>query len=39
MDIRKILIDSIRLYFAPLWGAYKAVKEELARIEQGYKSS
>lgn len=39
MDIRKILIDSIRLYFAPLRGAYRAVKEELERIEQGYKSA
>lgn len=39
MNIRKIFIDSLRLYFTPLVGAYKAVKEEIKRIEQGYKAT
>jgi hypothetical protein len=33
INIRKIFIDSLRLYFAPLVGAFNAVRSELKRYE------
>jgi hypothetical protein len=32
-NLRRIIRNSIRLYFAPLTGAYKAVRSELQRID------
>jgi len=34
MNIRKIFRNSVRLYFAPLTGAYHAVCRELNRIHR-----
>lgn len=34
MDIRKIFLQSFRLYFAPLVGAYRGVLAELKRRER-----
>lgn len=34
MNIRKIFRNSVRLYFAPLTGAFRAVRSELHRIEK-----
>ena len=34
IDIRKLFFDSLRMYFAPLVGAYKAVKAEMDRFER-----
>jgi hypothetical protein len=34
MNIRKIFMDSLRLYFAPLVGAFNAVKDEIKRRER-----
>jgi len=31
-NFKRIIVNSIRLYFAPLTGAYKAVRSELKRI-------
>jgi len=31
-NFKRIIVNSIRLYFAPLTGAYKAVRSELTRI-------
>lgn len=33
-NIHKIIRDSVRLYFAPLVGAFKAVRSELTRISR-----
>ncbi len=32
MNFRQIFIDSLRLYFAPLVGAYRGVRLELRRM-------
>ena len=34
MDIKKVFADSLRLYFAPLIGAFKAVKAEIHRFDR-----
>jgi hypothetical protein len=34
IDLRKAFIDSARLYFAPLVGAFKAVVAEIKRFER-----
>lgn len=34
INIRKIIRNSVRLYFAPLTGAYKAVRSEANRISR-----
>ncbi len=34
INIRKVIRDSVRLYFAPLTGAYKAVRREVHRINR-----
>lgn len=34
IDVRKIFIDSLRLYFAPLIGAVAAVRAEMQRRER-----
>lgn len=34
IDIKRIVIDSLRMYFAPLVGAVKAVQAEMKRREQ-----
>jgi len=31
-NFKRIILNSIRLYFAPLTGAYKAVRSEVERI-------
>lgn len=36
IDIKKVFIDSLRLYFAPLIGAFKAIKEEIKRSERNH---
>lgn len=33
-NIRKIFMDSVRLYFAPLTGAIKGVRSEALRISR-----
>lgn len=37
MDYRKILISSIRLYFAPLVGAYRGWRAEMLRHGRRYR--
>ena len=37
-NFKRIVINSIRLYFAPLTGAYKAVRSELERISNEHKT-
>lgn len=32
--MKKMFWDSLRMYFAPLTGAYKAVRAEMLRFEQ-----
>jgi hypothetical protein len=34
IDVRKIFLDSFRLYFAPLVGAFKAVRAEMNRFDR-----
>lgn len=34
IDIKKVFLDSLRLYFAPLVGAFNAVKAEIKRYER-----
>lgn len=34
IDVRKVFLDSLRLYFAPLVGAYRAVVDEMKRFER-----
>ena len=36
INVRKVFFDSLRLYFAPLVGAYREVRAELARIARHY---
>ncbi|EER62336.1 hypothetical protein AcdelDRAFT_0020 [Acidovorax delafieldii 2AN] len=33
LQLRRIFRDSLRLYFAPLAGAYKGIKVELRRVD------
>lgn len=37
IDIKRIFIDSLRMYFAPLVGAFKAVQAEMKKQEQRHK--
>lgn len=34
IDVKKVFFDSLRMYFAPLIGAFKAVKAEMDRMER-----
>jgi hypothetical protein len=34
LQIRRIFRDSLKLYFAPLTGAYKGIKNELLRVDR-----
>jgi len=34
LQIRRIFRDSLKLYFAPLTGAYKGIKAELRRVDR-----
>jgi hypothetical protein len=34
LDIRRIFKNSVRLYFAPITGAFKAVRSESRRISR-----
>lgn len=34
MNVKEIFLQSLRMYFAPLVGAYKAVCEEMKRLQQ-----
>jgi len=34
IDVRKVFTDSLRLYFAPLVGAFKAVMDEIKRFDR-----
>jgi hypothetical protein len=34
LNVRRIIRNSVRLYFAPLTGAYKAVRSETNRISR-----
>ncbi len=34
LQIRRIFRDSLKLYFAPLTGAYKGIKAELQRVDR-----
>ena len=36
MDYRRIITNSIRLYFAPLVGAYKGWRAEMLRYRRQY---
>lgn len=33
LNLKRIARDSIRMYFAPLTGAYKGIREEMRRID------
>lgn len=37
IDVKKIFIDSLRMYFAPLAGAFKAIKDEMKKLEQKHR--
>lgn len=34
IDVKKVFLDSLRLYFAPLVGAGRAVLDEIRRFER-----
>jgi len=34
MTIRRIMVDSLRLYFAPLTGAYRGIRAEFRRLDR-----
>ena len=34
IDLKKVFVDSLRMYFAPLIGAFNAIKAEMARMER-----
>ncbi|ADV02163.1 MULTISPECIES: hypothetical protein [Comamonadaceae] len=34
LQIRRIFRDSLKLYFAPLTGAYKGIKNEMLRVDR-----
>ena len=34
IDVKKVFWDSLRLYFAPIFGAIKAVMAEMKRFER-----
>lgn len=34
IDVKRVFLDSLRMYFAPLIGAFKAIKAEMARMER-----
>lgn len=34
IDVRKVFLDSLRLYFAPIIGAVSAVRAEIQRRER-----
>lgn len=38
IDVRKVFKDSLRLYFAPLVGAVRAVMAEIKRIDREHAS-
>lgn len=38
IDVKKVFEDSLRLYFAPLVGALKAVMAEIKRFEREHVS-
>jgi hypothetical protein len=38
MNIRQIFLSSLRLYFAPLVGAVRAVRDEFRRFDQQHRS-
>ncbi len=33
-QIKRIMMDSLRLYFAPLTGAYRGIKAEFQRLDR-----
>ncbi len=33
LPVKQILLDSVRLYFAPITGAYRGIKAEFKRLE------
>lgn len=39
IDVKKVFADSFRLYFAPLVGAFNAIKAELIRFEREHAKS
>ena len=34
MQVRRVMRDSIRIYFAPLTGAFKGIRDELKRVDR-----
>ncbi len=34
LSIKRIMMDSVRLYFAPLTGAYRGIKAEFQRLDR-----
>lgn len=34
LPIKRIMMDSLRLYFAPLTGAYRGIKAEFQRLDR-----
>ncbi len=38
IDYKELFWISLRMYFAPLIGAYQAVKNEMARMDRRYDS-
>lgn len=34
LPVRRIMIDSLRLYFAPLTGAWRGIRAELDRVDR-----
>ncbi|MBV7542158.1 hypothetical protein [Acidovorax sp. sic0104] len=33
LDLRRIFLNSVRVYFAPLTGAFKGIRDELRRTD------
>lgn len=38
VDVKKVFLDSLRMYFAPLTGAFKAIRAEMARMDRHHRS-
>lgn len=38
IDYKKLFFDSLRMYFAPLTGAFNAMREEIQRLDREHKA-
>ena len=39
IDVKNIFYDSLRMYFAPLVGAFKAINDAMKRLEQKHRNA